>query len=136
MVEWKLNVYTICHGVLKIAPQAFVRGFFRSLLDRETWLHPLLMDDALGPDERPGLIVVIGDKAGDVSDQLLNATERSSLERAAGQDREPDLDLVQPRSVRRGIMEMDVGMPRQPKISLRLVRGQVIDHHVDFLALV
>src|SRR4051794_12261322 len=35
MVEWKLNVYTICHGVLKIAPQAFVRGFFRSLL-----VHP------------------------------------------------------------------------------------------------
>src|SRR4051812_34075245 len=32
MVEWKLNVSTICHGVLKIAPQAFVRGFFRSLL--------------------------------------------------------------------------------------------------------
>jgi hypothetical protein len=32
MVEWKLNVSMTCHGVLKIAPQVFVRGFFRSLL--------------------------------------------------------------------------------------------------------
>jgi hypothetical protein len=32
MVEWKLNVSTTCHGVLKIAPQVFVQGFFRSLL--------------------------------------------------------------------------------------------------------
>jgi hypothetical protein len=34
MVEWKLNVSMTCHGVLKIAPQVFVRGFFRSLLIR------------------------------------------------------------------------------------------------------
>jgi hypothetical protein len=35
MVEWKLNVSMTCHGVLKIAPQVFVRGFFRSLLKDE-----------------------------------------------------------------------------------------------------
>jgi hypothetical protein len=34
MVEWKLNVSMTCHGVLKIAPQVFVRGFFRSLLSQ------------------------------------------------------------------------------------------------------
>ena len=49
-------------------------------LDRETWFHPFLMDDALGPDERSGLSVVVRDEFVDVGDQLGHAAERSPFE--------------------------------------------------------
>ena len=38
-------------------------------LDRETWLHPLLINDALGPDKGAGLFVVVGDEAIDMGDE-------------------------------------------------------------------
>jgi hypothetical protein len=68
----------------------------RESLDRKTWLEVLLVHDALGPDKGTGKTIVAGYEAVDVCHQLLDTAERGSLERLACQDREPDLDLVQP----------------------------------------
>ena len=94
------------------------------------------MDDTLGPDERMGIVVVVGDEALDMGDQFRHAAERRALEGFPGQDREPDFDLVQPRRVRRCVMELHVRVPRQPHVPLWLVGGQVVQDHVDFHALV
>ena len=92
------------------------------------------MDHALGPDEGAGSFVVAIDEAGDVVDQFSDTAEGCALEGCSGQDGEPDLDLVQPGGVGWGIMEVDVGVPRQPDVPFRLVGREVVEDHVDFLA--
>ena len=52
---------------------------------------------------------------------------------SGGKDAEPDLDLVQPAGIGRGIVEMDIGVTREPGAVFLLVGGQVIQHHVQFL---
>ena len=55
---------------------------------------------------------------------------KEAPERSAGQDREPDFDLVQPGAMGRRVVEMHVPMARQPLIAPRLVGGQVVKDDV------
>src|SRR3546814_3646928 len=56
----------------------------------------------LGPDEGLRMSVVAGDERIDVVLELLDAGEAGALKGVSGQDREPDLDLVEPARVGRG----------------------------------
>ena len=70
----------------------------------------MLVDRGLGPDEGRGLGVVSGDEVIDVLPELGEGGEGGSAQRFAGEDGEPDLDLVEPGSPGRGEVEADVGV--------------------------
>ena len=75
------------------------------------------MDLALGPDEWLGILVI----AGDVGLELFDGLEGCAGERLAAEDREPYLDLVEPRAMGRRVVEMHVAVARQPEVTLRFV---------------
>jgi hypothetical protein len=59
------------------------------------------MDLGSGPGERLGVLVIGLDEGIDMSSQLGDGTKGGSGERLIGQDREPNLDLVEPGGARR-----------------------------------
>ena len=90
------------------------------------------MNLGLGPDEGRGMLVVAGDEGIDVIPELADGCEAGVGERAALQDGEPDLDLVQPRGIGRGEVEMDIGMAGEP--ALALMGREIPDDDVDLFA--
>src|SRR5664279_740180 len=72
------------------------------------------MDLAVCPDERPRGFIVAGDECVDVGDEFWNALEGRAVERFAGQDREPDFNLVEPGGMCRGVMKPHVSVSLQP----------------------
>ena len=64
------------------------------------------MDFVLGPDERLSVFVVGFDVGIDVLLELFDGGERCAAQRLALQDREPDLDLIEPRRAGRREVEM------------------------------
>ena len=92
------------------------------------------MNDILCPDERDGARVVAVDESIDVISELLDTDEAGSGQRIALQNGEPDLDLVEPGAVGRREVEADIGVAGQPTITLGLVRRQIVEDDVDFLA--
>ena len=64
--------------------------------------------------ERSGLAVVGGDERIDRLPQRFDTGEASPTQRLPGQDTEPNLDLVQPGSVRGREVQVYLGMPPQP----------------------
>src|SRR3954468_3442643 len=58
----------------------------------------------VGPFERSGGGVVVGDEGDELGDEVGAGDEVAVLEQAAGQDREEQFDLVQPGGVRRGVV--------------------------------
>src|SRR6266481_2912447 len=68
----------------------------------------------LGPDERRGMRVPCGEVALDVADQGADGLEGAAAHRLAGEDAEPGLDHVQPRSALGCEMKVHLGMPGQP----------------------
>jgi hypothetical protein len=80
------------------------------------------------PHQLAGFHVVV-----DRSAEVLDRGEAGALERAAGEDREPDLDLVEPGGMRRGEVKVHVGVPRQPQIPLGLMSAEVVEDDVDLL---
>ena len=89
------------------------------------------MNLGLGPGERAGVVVVAGDEGVDVGLELIDALEGRTAQRFAAEDREPDLDLVQPGRMGRRVMEMHVGMACPPEITLGFVRREVVEDDVD-----
>ena len=47
------------------------------------------------------------------------------------QDREPDLDLIEPGGVGRGEVEMHIGVTLEPAVVLRLVGAKIIEDNMD-----
>src|SRR5665811_2248472 len=90
-----------------------------------------LMDFPLLPLKRDGCLVVGGGEALDRIAHLARRGVARSPEGRAFEDGEPDLDLVEPRGVGRGEVEMDVPMASQPAVVLGLVRAEVVEHDVD-----
>src|SRR5260370_5987630 len=84
------------------------------------------------PDKGSGGLVIAFDECVDVSDELLDADKGLSRERLAGEDREPDLDLVEPRGMGRRVVEPDILVALQPHVPLGLVRREVVEHDMDF----
>ena len=91
------------------------------------------MDLGLAPLEGYGVLVVARDEGVDRRAQLGYRGEAGTLKRAAAEDREPDLDLVEPGSVGRGEVEVNVVVPGQPQIPLGLVGLEVVENDVDLL---
>jgi hypothetical protein len=85
------------------------------------------MDLGRGPFEGPCGLVVGFDEGCDMGLEFAERVERRSPKRLACQDREPDLDLIQPGCPRRRQMEMHVRMAFQPAIVLRLVGIQIVE---------
>jgi hypothetical protein len=66
------------------------------------------MNHAFCPNERSRGFIVAGDEGVDVGDEFWNALEGCAVERFAGQDREPDFNLVEPGRMCRGVMKPHV----------------------------
>ena len=86
----------------------------------------LLVDCGFGPSEGRGIGVVAGDEVIDVLPELVDRGEGGSAERFAGEDGEPDLDLIEPGSPCRGEVEVDVGVSLEPLLVL-LVSVEVVE---------
>src|SRR6188472_4479923 len=69
----------------------------------------------LGPDERVAAFVPALNEPFDGGDQLFDAAEAAAADGLAGDDREEDLDQVQPRPRGRGEMQRDPRVARQPR---------------------
>ena len=87
------------------------------------------MDFGSPPFEGSGGLRIGGDESVNRGAQLPYVTEASSLQGSAGEQTEPDFDLIEPRSMGGSEVEVDVGMPRQPAIMLGLVGAQIVQDH-------
>jgi hypothetical protein len=88
-----------------------------------------------GPSERFRVGVPRVDVGADLGDQDGDGGEGAASDGLAGDDPEPDLDLVQPRGSDRGEVERDVRVALQPGPDLGgVVRGQVVQDDMDLLA--
>src|ERR671919_596789 len=79
------------------------------------------MDLDLAPRKGHRVLVVALDEGVDRLAQLGDRGEAGAIEGAAGEDREPDLDLVEPGGVGRCEVKADVLVSCQPQIALGLV---------------
>ena len=76
--------------------------------------------------------VVGGDEVVDRLPPLRGAREAGVGERLPAQDAEPDLDLIEPGSVRGREVKAHPRLRPQPAILLGLVGGKIVEHDVDF----
>ena len=86
------------------------------------------------PHERVCVGVPLGGVAFDALDELSYLAERVPPDRLARDDVEPNLYLVEPRSIGGGVVKVKSGAPRQPSLDLgMLVGGVIVDHemHVE-----
>src|SRR5260370_10044060 len=93
-----------------------------------------LVDLGFGPGEGTGGFIVAGDESIDVFPELADAGEARAPERGSAEDGEPALDLVEPRGVGRGEVEMNVLVAAQPSAALRLLGVEVVEDDVDLAA--
>jgi hypothetical protein len=63
----------------------------------------------LGPDERPWVLVPVGNPRADVGLQGLDTLVDSPAEQLVGQEPEPPFDLVDPRRTDRGEVQVNRG---------------------------
>ena len=78
------------------------------------------MDLGFGPGEWFGVLIISRDEGIDMGSQLCDRSKGGAGERLVGQDREPNLDLIEPGGARRREMKVDVGMAGEPAVGLRL----------------
>src|SRR3981081_2087693 len=88
-----------------------------------------LTDLFLGPDERLSFVVICFDVGIDVLLELFEACEGCAAKRLPLQDREPYLDLVEPRRACRREMKLHVGMGLEPLV-VHLVGVEVVEDDV------
>jgi hypothetical protein len=79
-------------------------------------------------------VAVVGLNEGvDACAHLGGAGEARPGQSVSGQNAEPDFDLIEPRSMRRNEMKVDILMSPQPAIMLRLVGVEVVQDHMNLL---
>ncbi len=92
-------------------------------------------EDGIGrsrPHERVCVGVPFGRVAFDALDELRHLAERIAPNRLAGKDIEPDLHLIEPRSIGGGVVNVKSGTPCQPSLDLgMLMRGVVVDDEMN-----
>src|ERR1700757_579634 len=98
---------------------------------RETGLEAFLVNLGCCPFEWAGGLVGGFDESVDVGLEFVERIERGTSERFAGEDRKPDLDLVEPGCAGWRKMEVHVWMALQPAIILRLVRVEIVEDDMD-----
>ena len=95
-----------------------------------------MSDVTIGPLERFGVGIVGTDVAHDFAFEIVSRREDAASDQIALNFGEPDFDLIEPRRVSRGVMELSVGMGSEElSHGLGLVRRKVIGDDVDLLAL-
>ncbi len=62
----------------------------------------------------------------DLLGQIANASERASPNRARGDDVEPDLDLIEPRRVRRRVVDVKARPGCEPSSNLVVLVGRIV----------
>jgi hypothetical protein len=77
-------------------------------------------------DEGAAAAVVVAYEAVDLLDQVSDASEGSAPNRPPGDDVEPDLDLVEPGGVGRGVVDVEAGTCGEPATSGCVFVGRVI----------
>ena len=89
------------------------------------------MHYALGPFEGCGVLVSgIGEAIYGIAD--LAGTGGAQIPKdCPSQDAEPDLDLIEPRRMSRGVVEMNQWVPCKPAVILGLVGDIVVQYHVQ-----
>ena len=88
-----------------------------------------------GPDEGVAAFVPAVDERADSGDQLFDAAEAAAADGLTRDDREEDLDHVEPAAAGRGEVQLDPGVLGQPRLHVRvLVGGVVVAHHVQLPA--
>src|SRR5215470_3726686 len=92
------------------------------------------MDVGLGPSEGGGVVVIGLDEGIDVLLELLDRGEGGAAQGLAFQDREPDLDLVEPGGAGRREVEVHLGMTLEPAVALGLMGAEIIENDVEVLA--
>jgi len=88
-----------------------------------------LTDFFLGPDEGLSFVVICFDVGIDVLLELFEACEGSAAERLPLQDREPNLDLIEPGRVCRREMKLHIGVGLEP-IFIFLVGVEIVEDDV------
>ena len=83
------------------------------------------------PFKRCRLLVMSDNKLIDRLSDFLRRSKARTAQRFPAQDAEPTFDLVQPGGIRRGVMEMNLGMGPQPAVLLGLVRIQIVENHMN-----
>src|SRR5258708_32976986 len=91
----------------------------------------LLMDVGFCPGEGFGGVVVSRDEGIDVGLEFGDGIERCAGHRFTGEDGKPDLDLIEPGSMRRGEVEVDVAVTLEPPVLLGLVSAEVVENDMD-----
>src|SRR3981189_74607 len=89
------------------------------------------MDLGFGPNEWLGGGIVGLNEVIDVEPEVFDRGEGSAVEGLCLEDREPDLDLVEPGSPRRREVEAHVGMALEPAVVLGLVGIEVVEDDMD-----
>ena len=88
-----------------------------------------MTDFFLSPDEGLSFVVICFDVGIDVLLELFEACEGGAAERLPLQDREPDLDLVEPGRACRREMKLHIGMGLEPMLVL-LVGVKIVEDDV------
>ncbi len=63
--------------------------------------------------------VVVPHEGFDLFDEISDAAEGASPNRSLGDDVEPDLDLIEPRGISRGVVHMEAGARGEPPTDAR-----------------
>src|ERR1700752_1184562 len=88
----------------------------------------------IGPLEGLGFGIVGTDVAHDLWFEIVSGREDAASDQVALDFRKPDLDLVEPGRVGRGVVDSEVWMLGQKRDdSLRLMSRKVVHDDVDFL---
>ena len=97
----------------------------------ETYFEAFLADLGFGPGKWFGVLIIGRDEGIDMGSQLCDRSKGGAGERLVGQDREPNLDLIEPGGARRREMKVDVGMADEPAVGLRLMGVEVVEDDVN-----
>ena len=88
----------------------------------------------VSPLKRPSLLIVGFDETHDPCDKLLSGLENATPDDLAGQEAEPDFDLVEPAGVRGSISQLEPLLLAYPGPSfLAGMRRAVVDNDVQLL---
>ena len=90
------------------------------------------MDRAFPPFEGSGVSVIDGNEAVNGVTYISSRGEIGSLYGLTTQNAEPDFNLIEPRSVSRREVKMDVFVFGQPPVPFGLMRVQIVENHVNF----
>src|SRR5437868_14690168 len=89
------------------------------------------MDLGFCPDERFGIFVIAFDEGIDVLSELLDGGEGGAAQGLTLENREPDLNLVEPGSAGRSKVEVHIGLMFEPAITFRLEGIEIVKDHMD-----